>query len=72
MRDCIGEMANMISGKGKIELSQFAFDPGLPQVIAGQEYMVYSPRCAKNYWLPLETDFGPCTLDIGFDDHDWE
>lgn len=72
VRDCIGEMSNMIAGKGKLELSKFAFDLSLPQVIVGAEYTVYSPRWAKHYWLPLETDFGPCTLDIGFDDHDWE
>ena len=72
VRDCVGEMSNMIAGKGKLELSQFALRLGLPQVIVGSEYTVYSPRWAKHYWLPLETDFGPCTLDIGFDDHDWE
>ncbi|MCH7989926.1 MAG: chemotaxis protein CheX, partial [Planctomycetes bacterium] len=57
VRDCIGEMTNMIAGKGKLELSQFAFHLGLPQVIVGSEYTVYSPRWAKHYWLPLETDF---------------
>ena len=72
VRDAVGEITNMIAGKGKFELAQFEFDLGLPQVIVGQEYTVYSPRWAKHYWLPLETDFGPCTLDIGFDDHDWE
>lgn len=72
VRDAVGEMSNMIAGKGKRDLSQYEFDLGLPQVIVGDEYTVYSPRWAKHYWLPLETDFGPCTLDIGFDDHDWE
>jgi CheY-specific phosphatase CheX len=72
VRDCVGEMTNMIAGKGKVEFAHFGFDLGLPQVIVGQEYTVYSPRWAKHYWLPLETDFGPCTLDVGFDDHDWE
>ncbi|VAX38252.1 hypothetical protein MNBD_PLANCTO02-3442 [hydrothermal vent metagenome] len=67
VRDAIGEMANMIGGQGKRDLSQYELQLGLPQVIVGEDYTVYSPRWARHYYLPIKTDIGLCTLDIGFD-----
>ena len=69
VRDAVGEMANMIGGRGKRELSECELKLGLPQVIVGQDYEIYSPRWAHHYWIPLETGIGPCTLDVGFDPH---
>jgi len=66
VRDAIGEMANMIAGFGKRHLEVHGLNIGLPQVIVGEDYTVYSPRWAKHYWLPVATDFGDCSLDIGF------
>jgi len=67
VRDAIGEMANMIGGQGKRDLAQYELQLGLPQVIVGEDYTVYSPRWARHYYLPMQTDIGLCTLDIGFD-----
>ena len=67
VRDSVGELANMIAGHGKRELSQHSLDLSLPQVIVGDDYTISSPRQAHQYYIPLETELGPCTLDIGFD-----
>ena len=67
VRDAIGEMANMIAGQGKRDLTDFVLQLGLPQVIVGEDYTVYSPRWARHYFVAVKTDMGPCTLDVGFD-----
>lgn len=69
VRDAVGEMANMVGGKGKRDLAQYELLLGLPQVIVGNDYAVFSPRWAKHYWIPFTTDIGPCTLEVGFDSH---
>ncbi len=67
VRDAVGEIANMIGGTGKKELAaHYELQLGLPQVIVGEDYKVYSPRWARHYWLPLECELGPCSLDVGF------
>lgn len=69
VRDAIGELANTIAGKGKRELSQFELDLGLPQVIVGNDYSLFSPRWAQHHWLSLDSEIGTGTLDVGFDLH---
>jgi len=67
VRDCVGEMSNMIGGRGKRELARYELKLGLPHVIVGEDYAIYSPRWARHYWVSLDSDIGPCTLDVGFD-----
>jgi chemotaxis protein CheX len=69
VRDVVGEMANMIGGQGKRDLAPFKLRLGLPQVIVGMDYAVYSPRWARHFWAPMTSDLGPFSLDIGFDLH---
>lgn len=69
VRDAIGEMANMIAGCGKKQLESLELLLGLPQVIMGSEYVVFSPRWSRHLWFPIRTDFSDCTVDIGFDFH---
>jgi chemotaxis protein CheX len=69
VRDVVGEMANMIAGQGKRGMVPFELRLGLPQVIVGRDYAVYSPRWARHFWAPNTTDLGPFSLDIGFDLH---
>ena len=66
VRDAVGEIANMVAGVGKKELADFELQLGLPQVIVGEDYRVYSPRWARHYWLPMQSELGPCSLDVGF------
>ena len=67
VRDVVGEIVNVVGGRGKRDLPHFDLKLGLPQVIVGNDYCVYSPKWARHYWVPLETDFGACALDVGFD-----
>lgn len=69
VRDVVGEMTNMIGGQGKRGLAPFELRLGLPQVIVGMDYAVYSPRWVRHFWAPMTTDLGPFSLDIGFDLH---
>ncbi|GAB4135296.1 MAG: chemotaxis protein CheX [Planctomycetaceae bacterium] len=69
VRDAIGELANTIAGKGKRDLAHYELDLGLPQVIVGEEYRLYSPKWANHYWLDIESELGEGTLDVGFDTH---
>ncbi len=69
VRDAVGEMANMIGGRGKRDLADHELKLGLPQVIVGKDYEIYSPRWAHHLWVELNTGIGPCTLDVGFDPH---
>jgi chemotaxis protein CheX len=66
VRDVVGEMVNMIAGAGKVDLEQFEMKLGLPQVILGHDYAVYAPRWSIHQWVPLQTEFGPCSLTLGF------
>jgi chemotaxis protein CheX len=65
--DCVGEMANMIAGRAKVELAPFALTLGLPQVINGHDYSLVSPGWSIHELLPLTTDVGDCALEICFD-----
>ncbi len=66
VRDAIGEIANVVAGFGKRELDRFELKLGLPQVLVGEGITLYAPRWAKHVWMHVDTDIGPCTLDIGF------
>jgi len=66
VRDAIGEISNMVAGYGKRDLEKFQLKLGLPQVLIGEGIVLYTPRWAQHIWMQVETDVGPCTLDIGF------
>jgi chemotaxis protein CheX len=66
VRDAIGEISNMVAGYGKRDLEKYQLKLGLPQVLIGEGIVLYTPRWAQHVWMHVETDVGPCTLDIGF------
>lgn len=66
VRDAIGEISNMVAGYGKRDLEKYQLKLGLPQVLVGEGIVLYTPRWAQHLWMQVETDIGPCTLDIGF------
>lgn len=66
VRDVVGEMANMIGGRGKRDVFDDEVRLGLPQVIVGDSYEFFAPRWAKHFGVELETDIGKCALDVGF------
>lgn len=65
--DCVGEMANMVAGRAKVDLAPYELTLGLPQVITGHDYSLVSPRWSIHEWLPLTTDLGDCGLEVCFD-----
>ena len=67
VRDAVGEMANIVAGKGKRDLEDFSLKISLPQVIIGQDYTVYAPRWAMHVYIPFTSELGDFTLDVGFD-----
>lgn len=66
VRDAIGEISNMVAGYGKRDLEKYQLKLGLPQVLIGEGIVLYTPRWAQHLWMQVETDVGPCTMDIGF------
>jgi hypothetical protein len=60
---------NVVSGRGKRDPTHFDLKHNLPQVIVGEDDRIYAPKRGRHYWVPLETDFGACALDVGFDVH---
>jgi CheY-specific phosphatase CheX len=65
VRDVIGEMANMIAGAGKRHLEPLSLQLDIPRVLVNSPADAI-PVWPHHHWVPLETDFGRCTLDVGF------
>lgn len=66
VRDTVGEISNMVGGKGKRELARFALNLGLPQVSVGGNDPFEAGRWLTHSWIAFETDIGPCALEVGF------
>lgn len=67
VRDVVGEMANMIAGHGKRDLEHLQLKLGLPQVIVGPDYEIFTPRWAQHFCAPLTSELGDVLLEVGFD-----
>ena len=64
-----GKIVIVVSGLGKRDHTRFDLKLDLPQVIVGEDDRIYAPKRGRHDWVPLETDFGACALDVGFDVH---
>lgn len=67
VRDAVGEIANMVAGYGKRDLERYQLRLGLPQVTVEQAQPASESRWTFHYWTELDTEIGPCVLEIGFD-----
>ncbi|MEZ6049030.1 MAG: chemotaxis protein CheX [Planctomycetaceae bacterium] len=65
--DAVGEMANMIGGHGKRELSSEELQLGLPKILVNENNLLFEPGWQSMQHVLLETDIGSCTLSILFD-----
>lgn len=65
VRDAVGEMANMIAGAGKRHLEPISLRLDIPRVLVDSPADSI-PLWPHHHWVSLETDFGCCTLDVGF------
>jgi len=64
--DSLGEITNMVAGRGKRELSQYELLLGLPSVFHGSRSEEKTIKWAYHRWVPFETDLGQGVLEIGF------
>jgi len=53
IRDCVGELVNMIAGNAKAELEQYHLTLGLPRVVLGSAREITFPPRSQ----PLQSDF---------------
>lgn len=65
--DAVGELANMIAGQAKADLSEYNLSISLPNVVTGEGHEVRFPSNNPPLCVPFETDLGPLFLEVGFE-----
>ncbi|QDU80335.1 hypothetical protein Pla110_20620 [Polystyrenella longa] len=65
--DAVGEMANMIGGQGKRELSREELQLGLPKILVDENKLFFESDWDSSQHILLDTDIGICTLTLLFD-----
>ncbi len=62
--DAIGELANMIAGSAKTQLSHLQMSISLPSVIAGKNHTISFPTGAVPIGIPFESTVGVLSLEV--------
>ena len=62
--DAMGEMTNMIAGRAKAQLEQYAMSISLPTVITGKGHCVEFPTKVKPICIPFTCPWGALTLEV--------
>lgn len=65
--DAVGELANMVAGGAKAELSQYELSLGLPTVVVGKNHIIHFPDNVRPLQIPFRTPWGPMSLEVGLD-----
>jgi chemotaxis protein CheX len=65
--DAVGELANMIAGQAKAELTEYNLSISLPSVVTGEGHEVRFPSNKPPLCVPFETDLGPLFLEVGLE-----
>jgi chemotaxis protein CheX len=63
--DAVGEIANMVAGAAKAELSEYELSISLPSVITGKGHEVRFPSNVTPICVPFETEWGQLNLEVG-------
>jgi chemotaxis protein CheX len=63
--DTVGEIANMIAGAAKSQLSQYQLSIGLPSVICGKNHSINFPSDSTPILLPFDSPIGPICIEVG-------
>jgi chemotaxis protein CheX len=66
VKDAIGELANIVAGAAKKDLSQFKISISLPTVIFGDGHEVLGGKEVIPMAVPFESPLGPFNLIVGF------
>lgn len=66
--DAVGELANMIAGGAKAEMSELALSLGLPNVIAGRDHQIFFPGNVRPITVGFVSEWGQLAIDVGFNE----
>jgi chemotaxis protein CheX len=66
VKDAIGELANIVAGAAKKDLTQFKISISLPTVIIGENHEVQGGKEVTPMAVPFESPFGAFCLIVGF------
>ena len=66
VKDAVGELANIVAGAAKRDLSQYKISISLPTVIVGDGHEVQGGREVVPLAVPFESPFGAFSLLVGF------
>ncbi len=64
--DAIGELANIVAGAAKKDLSQYNITISLPSVVMGENHFVMEPKDVIAMIVPFETPYGTFDLAVCF------
>ena len=64
--DGIGELANIITGYAKQDLTQFQLDISLPKVVIGNNHFLVQPGGIPVLIVPFKNSWGNFTLEVSF------
>jgi len=62
--DAIGELANIVAGYAKKDLTNLKVSISLPNVVMGKEIDVESPSSVPTIYIPFSTELGEFTLKV--------
>jgi len=66
--DCIGELANIITGFAKKDLQSLHLSISLPSIVRGQNHVVDMPKDAPVMCIPFESEMGGFIMEISMVD----
>jgi len=56
--DAVGELANIIAGSAKKNLTDFKITISLPTVVLGAEHSIFEPKDVLSMIIPFQCDAG--------------
>lgn len=62
--DAVGELANIIAGNAKKDLTNMNVSISLPNVVVGKDLQISSPKEAQNIAIPFSSEVGDFMLEI--------
>ncbi len=62
--DAIGEIANIIAGNAKKELSQYKLTISLPNVIVGKSHSITAPSGTPTIIVPIQGNVGEFAMEV--------
>lgn len=63
--DAVGEVTNMIAGRAKSQLEQFAMSLAMPTVITGKNHVINFGSAAQTIGIPYTSPWGDLTVEVG-------